>query len=239
MSLDDLRDALIESAESVPVASVAPAEVLARARRRLRRRRSARGLVGAVAIVVAITAVVAAIAGRTASSRTPIVVMQPSPATIPISTPEIAIRAAASDWAKAFIAGTFNDFKRLQGSDCNTSTRESTVDARAGAAQLAQLRRDLRQRLGVPLDQVKILGVSVRRVTARTAEAEVIYNLPASVVGSDNWVTYEFDYGLWKVDCRAGSPAPIARKGDSVSTSVGGLAPLIGWTNNARAVTRS
>ena len=51
-------------------------------------------------------------------------------------------------------------------------------------------------------------------MTATTGDAEVLYALPAAVVGNDNWVSYGYQHGKWKVtDCHY----PIG--GESVSAS--------------------
>jgi hypothetical protein len=60
----------------------------------------------------------------------------------------------------------------------------------------------------------------VRNVTDTSGEAEVQYDLPASAVGNDNWVTFERHNGHWKVsDCHA----PIG--GSSSSSSGTATAP--------------
>ena len=51
-------------------------------------------------------------------------------------------------------------------------------------------------------------------MTATTGDAEVLYALPAAVAGNDNWVSYGYQHGKWKVtDCHY----PIG--GESVSAS--------------------
>src|SRR5207253_10353186 len=67
---------------------------------------------------------------------------------------------------------------------------------------------------GRPLDKIKITRVAVRNVTSTSGEALVEYDLPATVVGNDNWVHYTLHNGRWKVsDCHA----PIG--GSKISTS--------------------
>lgn len=59
-------------------------------------------------------------------------------------------------------------------------------------------------RIGASLRSVRITGIRVRNVTAATGDAEVQYALPESVVGNDNWVSYGYQAGQWKVtSCRA------------------------------------
>jgi hypothetical protein len=71
--------------------------------------------------------------------------------------------------------------------------------------------------LGRPLDKIKISGVALRDVTSTRGEALVEYDLPANVVGSDNWVTYTIHHGRWKVsDCHA----PIGGSSSSSSATV-------------------
>ena len=61
---------------------------------------------------------------------------------------------------------------------------------------------ELRAGLSARAIQDKITDVSVRNETATLAEAKVNYDLPVSVTGNDDWVTYERVNGAWKVqDC--------------------------------------
>ena len=56
----------------------------------------------------------------------------------------------------------------------------------------------------------------MRNATATYGEAEVDYELPASVVGNDNWVTYQYQDGQWnETNCHA----PIGGESESVSAS--------------------
>ena len=62
----------------------------------------------------------------------------------------------------------------------------------------------MQSHFGRPLRAIKIRVVVVRDVTATTGDALVEYDLPAAVVGNDNWVSYAVHSGRWKVaDCRA------------------------------------
>jgi hypothetical protein len=83
--------------------------------------------------------------------------------------------------------------------------------------QLRHMRAVLEHNLGVSLASIKVTGVRVRNVTATSGEAEVQYNFPTSVIGNDNWVTYELHGGSWKVaDCNG----PIGGSGSSSSATI-------------------
>lgn len=69
---------------------------------------------------------------------------------------------------------------------------------------------------GRPLDTIVMVRVLVRHVTRSRGEALVEYDLPAAVVGNDNWVTYAMHDGRWKVsDCNA----PIGGSSSSGSST--------------------
>jgi len=111
----------------------------------------------------------------------------------------------------------------LQGPEClaGGTPKVTPANLRAAAAELRRERARLAQYAGVSpaTIQSKITGVSVRNLAARTGEAEVTYNLPVSVTGNDNWVTYELINGKWKVqDC-------IAPFGGSSASSSGSATP--------------
>jgi hypothetical protein len=128
------------------------------------------------------------------------------------------VRAAALAWAHAFLTGTPLDIYNLQGPECLTGVKPTPANIPAAAAALQQERSGLEQHVGMSMAavQAKITGASVRNVTDTTAEATVEYDLPASVTGNDNWVTYELIDGKWKVqDCRP----PFGGSGDSASGS--------------------
>ena len=62
----------------------------------------------------------------------------------------------------------------------------------------------MRRQLGEPLDEIRISGIELRNVSARRGEAQVLYELPVSKVGNDNWVEFTLHHGQWKVsDCKA------------------------------------
>ena len=72
----------------------------------------------------------------------------------------------------------------------------------------------------VPLDRIRITSVQLRQVTATSGQAQVDYDLPFTVVGNDNWVTYQYLNGQWKeTNCHA----PIG--GDSQSVSASKVSP--------------
>jgi hypothetical protein len=77
-------------------------------------------------------------------------------------------------------------------------------------------RAEMEHYLGVPLSSIRITGVQVRDVTSTSGDAEVDYALPASVVGNDNWVSYAYQDGQWKV---ANCQAPIGGQSSSPSAS--------------------
>ena len=81
---------------------------------------------------------------------------------------------------------------------------------------LRAMRVEMERYTRVPLASIRAIGVQVRNVTATTGDAEVQYNLPASRAGNDNWVTYGYQDGQWKVtNCHA----PIGGESSSSSQS--------------------
>jgi len=81
---------------------------------------------------------------------------------------------------------------------------------------LTGMRTAMERHLGTSLRSVRITGVRVRNVTATTGDADVLYALPESVVGNDNWVSYGYQEGQWKVtSCRA----PIGGSSQPASTA--------------------
>ena len=134
------------------------------------------------------------------------------------------LQRAAVAWAKAYLTGTALDQLGVQGPECVSGgpPKLTPANIRAAESALRQHRAQLQQHLGVAPSAVKIAGVNVRNVTATSGEAEVQYNLPPSVVGNDNWVTYELHGGYWKVaDCHA----PIGGNSSSVSVTITTAAP--------------
>jgi len=125
-------------------------------------------------------------------------------------SPKAAVRAAAKSWASAFLNGSPNDILRMQGPECRPTT--TSVDMGQLRAYLDRSRHAMEQHFERPLRDIHIQRVAIRSVTATSGEAEVIYDLPAAVVGNDNWVTYARHDGRWLV---ANCHAPIG--GESVS----------------------
>jgi hypothetical protein len=91
----------------------------------------------------------------------------------------------------------------LQGPECADHSG-TTIPIRTRSQYLRDDRAVMRKYLGRPLDKIKISGVAVRNVTSTSGEALVEYDLPATVVGNYNWVSYTVHNGRWKVsDCHA------------------------------------
>ena len=136
----------------------------------------------------------------------------PSSPAPPSATTVTGLRAAALAWSRAFLTGTVSDIRSLEGTACLT-TGSATVEAE----DLSGLRGVMQEHIGVPLDHIRVLGVQVRQATATSGQAEVEYDLPASVVGNDNWVTYQVQNGHWKeTNCHA----PIGGESQSASASI-------------------
>ena len=109
----------------------------------------------------------------------------------------------------------------MEGSPC---LPRPAVTTKLAESDLSAERAEMERALGVPLPSIKISGVRVRDVTAASGEAEVRYALPASVVGNDNWVSFGYQDGRWKVtSCHAPiggeSSSPSASASASVSAS--------------------
>ena len=112
------------------------------------------------------------------------------------------LRAAARAWSDAFLTGTVADIRNIEGASCLSGT--PTFSPALLEAYLRGMRAEMEHHLGVPLSSIRITGVQVRNITATTGEAEVEYALPPSVVGNDNWVTYQYHGGQWKeTNCHA------------------------------------
>jgi len=94
------------------------------------------------------------------------------------------------------------DIRNMEGASCLSGT--PTFSPTLLEAYLKTTRAEMEHHLGVPLGSIRITGVQVRNVTAISGEAEVEYALPSSVVGNDNWVTYQYHGGQWKeTNCHA------------------------------------
>jgi hypothetical protein len=123
----------------------------------------------------------------------------------------VGLRAAAVAWAHAVFTGTVADIKGMEGSPCRSGPHYSPTVLNE---YLTGMRAGLQHSLGAPLRLIRITGVRTRNVTATTGDTNVLYALPATVVGNDNWVTYGYQHGKWRVtSCHY----PIG--GESVSSS--------------------
>jgi len=124
--------------------------------------------------------------------------------------------ATAAAWAHAFLVGSLDDIKALQGPECADHSG-TTLPIRTVNQYLSSERAVMQKYLGRPLDKINIRRVVVRNVTSTTGEALVEYDLPTSLAGNDNWVTYAIHEGRWKVsDCHA----PIGGRSSSASGTV-------------------
>jgi hypothetical protein len=123
------------------------------------------------------------------------------------------LQSAATSWAHAFLTGTAADISSLESAECRSSTN---LDSSTVAAYLKAERAGMARYFGEPLSSIKVTSVEVRNFAPSSGEAEVQYDLPAAKVGNDNWVTYEYQGGRWKVsDCHA----PIGGESSSSGSS--------------------
>lgn len=123
------------------------------------------------------------------------------------------LRAAAVAWSHAFLTGTVADIRNMEGAPCRSGP---TMSPTVVKAYLKGMRAELQHYLGTPLRSIRITRVRTRDVTATTGDAEVEYALPALVVGNDDWVSYGYQHGKWKVtNCHA----PIGGESSSSSSS--------------------
>lgn len=130
------------------------------------------------------------------------------------------LRAAAIAWSHAVFTGTVADILNMEGAQCRTGKPASSA---LRNAYLRGMRAALRAHLRTPLRDVRITGVETRDVTATTGDADVEFGLPASVVGNDNWVSYGYQRGAWRVtNCHY----PIG--GESTSSSSSAASPPVG-----------
>jgi hypothetical protein len=124
------------------------------------------------------------------------------------------LRAAATAWSKAFLTGTVADIRSMEGASCASGT--PTANPAVVEVYLRGMRAVMEHHLGAPLGSIRITGVRVRNVTATSGEAEVEYALPASVVGNDNWVTYQYRDRQWKeTNCHA----PLGGESQAITAS--------------------
>jgi hypothetical protein len=115
------------------------------------------------------------------------------------------LRATARAWAHAYLVGSVADIRALQGPACTVPPPTTKAGVAAAGLQLQRMRAELQARLGRRLDRIKIRRVVTRSVSSggsATGQASVRYDLPPSVAGTDNWVTYAAYNGRWMVeDC--------------------------------------
>jgi hypothetical protein len=137
----------------------------------------------------------------------------------PAGASTAALQATALAWAHAFLVGSTDDIRALQGPECAPDSG-TTIAVATVSMYLRGLRAELQTHLGRPLDKITVRRVAVRDVTATTGDALVEYDLPAAVVGNDNWVGYAVHAGRWKVaDCHApiGGESTAAKSATSVA----------------------
>lgn len=139
-----------------------------------------------------------------------------SSAAQPTSAGIAGLRAAAIAWSTAFLTGSAADIRKMEGMQCRSGP---TLSAAVVNAYLQGMRLELQHYLGTPLRSIRIIGVRTRDVTSTTGDAEVKYDLPARVVGNDDWVSYAYQQRRWKVtNCHA----PIGGESSSASASSSG-----------------
>jgi hypothetical protein len=139
----------------------------------------------------------------------------------PAGNTSATLKATAVAWAHAFLVGSVDDIKALQGPEC-ADRGGTTLPVRTVSQYLRGERAVMAKYLGRPLGTIKITGVALRNVTSSGGDALVAYDLPANVVGNDNWVSYAIHDGRWKVsDCHA----PIGGSSSSASGSVAAPTP--------------
>ncbi len=140
------------------------------------------------------------------------------------------LRAAAMAWSRAFMTGSVADIRNIEGGPCHSIPK--AVTSSALEVYLTRVRAAMAHYFGMPLGSIRITDIKVRNVTASTGDAEVQYALPASVVGNDNWVSYGYLGGQWKMtSCRP----PIGGESTSTSgmTAPGSSCTAIGAPNGA------
>lgn len=122
------------------------------------------------------------------------------------------LQSAAISWAHAFLTGSAVDIYKMEGTECRTNTNPNSS---AATSYLRGMRVQMERYLGEPLASIKVTGVQVRNFSATSGEAEVQFDLPANKIGNDNWVTYGYEDGQWKVsNCHA----PIGSESSSSSS---------------------
>jgi hypothetical protein len=123
------------------------------------------------------------------------------------------LKAAATAWSHAFLTGTVADILSMEGTQCRSGP---TVSPKIKEEYLKGMRATMQKYIGHRLSSIRITGIRTRNVTPNTGDAEVEYALPARAVGNDNWVSYGYQGGRWKVtSCHA----PIGGEDSSAKSS--------------------
>lgn len=138
----------------------------------------------------------------------------------PAGDSSASLKATAVAWAHAFLVGSLDDIRALQGPECADNTG-TTLPLQVVEQYLRGERSVMATSFGRPLDEITITGVTLRSVTNSSGDALVEYDLPANVVGNDNWVNYAIHDGRWKVsDCHAPIGGSSSSAGGTVTSSV-------------------
>ncbi len=144
---------------------------------------------GAVVAALAVGLVVAAVAVTTTRNE-----QSASPsATTDGSSPIERLRATAKLYADAILRGTANEVKAFNSSSCAGALTD---------AQLSSVRMGLERATGKPAGSITIAGASVRNFDGLHGDAAVTFDLPTTLQGNDNWLTFTLERGGWRVaDC--------------------------------------
>lgn len=129
---------------------------------------------------------------------------------------KVGLRAAALAWSHAFLTGTVADIRYMEGSPCRSGP---SLSPKILDEYLKGTRAEMQKYVGRRLSSIRITGVRTRNVTASTGDAEVEFALRAAVVGNDNWVSYGYQGGRWRVtNCHA----PIGGESSSATATAPG-----------------
>ena len=111
------------------------------------------------------------------------------------------LRAAAIDYANAFLKGAYRDLIAVLDPGCVPKGQaELTARIALGDTAFRNLRVSLKQHTGIDPASLAITVVDIRDFTPTTGEAETQYGLPVSVEGNSNWNSYAFSGGRWHID---------------------------------------
>ena len=148
----------------------------------------------------------------TASSTSAATTTEPAPH---FAGTTVGLRSAALQWSKAFLTGSQHDIFDMEGPECLPDTT-TTFSEKLVENYLKGERAVMQRHIGIDLAAITNHGVAVRNFTPSRAEARVLYDLPESATGNDNWVEYSRHDNSWKVsDCRA----PIGGSSSSPSSA--------------------